>query len=136
MLIEFDPTIAKLKLAFGYKKELVDAIKELPDRQYNPNDKTWAIGFDSSNLGAILAMLAGNNWPQDQLDKAETACKEYLATFGAETSEFEFSEAIKPPIIRLGELVVDAYVRGDITQAEQIGMLNILNHISIKDFIK
>lgn len=137
MKIELDPITGKLVLGFGYKKELVEAIKELADRKYSPEDKTWTVGFDESNLGEILAMLAGNNWPMDMLNTVEAECKQYLGQHQAEQmSEGEFIKAIKPPIMRLGELVVKAYLDGLITQAEQAQMITILNHISLKDFIK
>lgn len=136
MTIELDATTGKLRLAFGYKKELVAAIKELSDRQYNPNTHEWTIGFDESNLGEILAILAGNNWPMDKLNSVEVECKAYLGQHQAEQmSEGEFTKAIKPPLMKIGELILQAYTDGKITQAEQVTMISIINHISLKDFI-
>lgn len=127
----------KLRLQFGYRRELVEAIKELPDRQYNPNEKTWLVGFDESNLQSILAMLAGNNWPADILNAAEAEAKEYLTKNPSATTltENEFTQVVKPTLIMLGEIVLDAYVAGKINQKEQIEMLNLINHISLRDFI-
>lgn len=140
MKISLDKSKGKLVLAFSYKKELVEAIKELPDRQYNPNTKEWTVGFDNSNLQTILAMLAGNNWPPEMLTQVETDAKLYLneqKDNAPDTiTEKEFTQNIKPPIVKIGELVLAAYLEGKITQAEQNQMLEIINHLSIKDFIR
>lgn len=136
MKIDLDPISGKLVLQFGYRRELVEAIKSLPDRRYNPENKSWSVGFDESSLGELLAILAGNNWPQDVLNKAEADCKEYLGQHPVQQlSEREFLVKIKPPLILMGELVVSAYLDGKITQLQQSEMLNIINHLSLKDFI-
>lgn len=136
MKIEVDQNTGKFKLAFGYKKELVEAIKGLPDRRYNPNTKEWTVGFDESNLGEIMAILAGNNWPNEMLNQAEKEAKEYLAKNPAESlTSNEFEALVKPMLQLLGEIVIDAYKADKINQKEQAELIDIINHISLKDFI-
>jgi hypothetical protein len=125
----------KLKLEFAYRKEMVEAIKELPERRYNPESKSWTIGFDESNLGSILAMLAGNRWPTELLDKIETEAKEYLKTHQPEGDADEFETKIKPPLMKMADLVLEAYMEGKISNIEQVEMLALINHLSLKDFI-
>ncbi len=130
MTIELDKTKGKLKLIFAYRKELVEAVKSLPDRAYNPNDKSWSVGFDETNLSEILALLAGCGWESRRLDEVEVQARAYLQQNVGKVADF------RSPIIKLGELVIAAYIRGDITQGDQILMLSLLNHLSLKDFVK
>ena len=136
MKIELDQISGKLKLQFYYKKELVDAIKSLPDRMYNPEDKTWSIQVsDEKALNELLAILAGNNWPQATLNAIEVEYKSYLALHPPQMTESGFQTKIKPPLQLMGALVIEAYLANRITDIEQKQILDILNHLSLKDFI-
>lgn len=137
MKIELDPKSGKLRLEFAYRKEMVEAIKSLPDRHYNPNDKSWTVGFDKAGLKEILGLLAGNNWPADLLDTVEQQATEFLKSQPEKVglTADQFTEKVKPVLMRMGELIVVAYVEGKIDQAEQGKMLDIINHLSLKDFI-
>lgn len=37
---------------------------------------------------------------------------------------------------KMGELIIQAYLDGKINQQEQSDMIDIINHISLKDFVK
>src|ERR1700745_4044595 len=129
----------KLKLSFPYQKDLIDEIKNLPDRKYNPTDHSWLVGFSNYSLTSIIDLLAKYNWPADVLNSIEAECKTYLSSLpsgitNTPTKE-EFETKIKPPIMLMAELVLAAYMRDEISNADQIEMINILTHLSLKDFI-
>ena len=37
---------------------------------------------------------------------------------------------------KMGELIAEAYIAGRITQQEQGGMIEIINHLSLEGFVK
>lgn len=139
MTLSFDQLTGKLKLGFAYRAQLVNSIKELADRSYNPETKQWLVGFaNDKQLREIMAMLAGNYWPNDQLYAAESAAQAYLASIPTPTPSDpsdDLPEAIKTPLIRIGDLILAAYLAGSIDQTEQVTLLSLINHLSLKDFI-
>ena len=133
----------KMILQFGYSKSLVEAIKELPDRRYNPEEKTWTVGYDQSNLGEIFAILAGNNWPQELLNPAEAKAREYLKArpapeLGApvaEVTQSEFDDELHPLLHLMSELANEAYLAGRIDNTKSVKIIEMCNHLVLRDFI-
>lgn len=138
MKITLDETSGRLNLSFGYNKDLVNAIKDLPIRSFDPDTKSWWIGFDESNLSDIIDLLARFNWPPDLLNDTEKQAKAYLASIPSPNRmpRIQYEESVKPYLIQIGELIVSAYMDNRIDQAEQSAMLDIINHISLKDFVR
>jgi hypothetical protein len=141
MKLTFDPTTGKLKLVFAYQRFLVEAVKDLRDRRYNPEEKTWTVGFQTvGELKAILALLAGQQWPADQLNLVEAEAIGWLSAsvpsndlIASQTAEFE--AVVKPDLMKLAELLETLYLAGTINQAEYGRYIRIINHLSLKDFI-
>jgi hypothetical protein len=136
MVIEFDPTTAKLRLAFAYRKDLVDLIKSFAVRQYNPITHGWLVGFDSSNVEQLFGLLSRFPFPQDMFEKAKIDALGYLAAQTTTPSAQALNEQVQPILIKLGQLVVTAYENDLVSNADQVAMLELINHLSLKDFIK
>lgn len=131
----------KLKLEFTYHKFLVEAIKALADRKYDPSDHSWTIGFSTiEELNSILAVLASWNWPADQLNAIEIEAKAYYSAHGSsftnEASQIaEFEARTKPTLNKLGQFLEQSYLDGKISQIEYGEYMRLINHLQIKDFI-
>lgn len=121
-------------LQFSYSKSLVDAVKSLPVRTYNPETNEWLVGFDRGILPQIIALLRSNTWDPTQLDAIEAECIAYLDS--KPQDEPVFDVIIKPTITQLASLVESCYLDGKINQQQQMEMIHLLNHLTIKDFIK
>ena len=143
MKIEFSKS-GKMILQFPYNKELVEAVKGLPDRRYNPEEKTWTIGYDAQTLNEILALLAGNRWPADILNAAETKAKEYLskrpipdptAPATSEVTQSEFDDELHPLLLLMADLANEAYMAGRIDNAQSVKIIEMCNHLVLRDFI-
>jgi hypothetical protein len=131
MKITLDPHLARLNLQFNYNQRLIEAIKAMPDRSYDPASRTWSVGFDESNLEAILAMLSGFGWPQEAINEARREATEFLAKLPSAVNPSS-SQSIEQ---RLGQLIVDAYIDGKISQEEQGQMIELLNNFSLTGFV-
>lgn len=137
--ITLNPELGKLVLKFPYRPQLIEKIKEFEDRQFNPATKAWEVGFNSSSLPGIIESLAKyTSASVDTLNKIEGECKQYLAKHHAAINANlpVFNTLIKPTLMQIGELIIKAYIAGTITQQQQGQMLEIINHLSLKDFIR
>ena len=139
MQITFDSLSGKLLLKFDYRRFLVESIKELPDRKYNPVDKSWLIGFKTlEELNIILAMLAGNSWHADQLNSIELEARKWVTdnkSNSASSNSSEYETIIVPDLNALARVLELDCLDGRITQDEYGRFMRIIQHLQIKDFV-
>ena len=139
MTIKLDPISGRLLLTFQYSKPMVDAIKDLPDRVYDPTMRQWSVGYTNDTLKGIFDVLA--HWfvlvDTSYLNSLEAQCRALLVTEkNSESLSVNLPPAIRSPLMLAGVLIVEAYTSGRITQNEQSAILEIFNHLSIKDFVR
>lgn len=142
MKILLDPITGNISFQFHYNKDLVQAIKSLPERRYDPETKVWSFPANKHSISEFISILKAFNCDPALISQTETECNNYLAEHSSEeildssNTNQEFETKIKPTIMRLGELVLACYLEGKISNNEQVKMIDLINHISLKDFIK
>lgn len=115
-----------IKLQFRYDPKVIDFVRNLPNRVWDKETKIWSIPYEDG-LKALPDLI---RWGF-AIDPAITEARDSQKL----TAEAEY-ESQKPIIMELGDLVLKSHEMGLIDQATQGRMLDLINHISLKDFIR
>ena len=121
-LLEVD----KIVLRFPYHPDTILQVKEIDGRRWNQEMKFWSVPATVAN--ALHLAKLGFEGTEEIIKK--------LTDGEAPIVDSPDGTPFKEPIMKLGELVITAYTKGEISQRDQIDMLAIVNRISLKDLIK
>jgi len=61
--IELDASGQHLLIRFPYREDLIDVVKTLPDRRWDPGQKAWVI--PAAHVDTVVATLIGRSFTMD-----------------------------------------------------------------------
>jgi hypothetical protein len=61
--IELDPTGQHLLIRFPYREDLIDVVRTLPDRRWDPAHKVWTV--PASHVDTVVTTLIGRGFTMD-----------------------------------------------------------------------
>ena len=61
--IELDPNGQLLLIRFPYREDLIDVVRTLPGRRWDPGAKAWTV--HASNIDAVVATLIAHGFEMD-----------------------------------------------------------------------
>ncbi|MEZ5964375.1 MAG: hypothetical protein R3F56_11060 [Planctomycetota bacterium] len=61
--IELDQDGVHLLIRFPYREDLIDVVKALPDRRWDPGKKAWVI--PAAHVDTVVATLLGHSFTMD-----------------------------------------------------------------------
>lgn len=61
--IELDPDGLNLLIRFPYREDLIDVVKTLPDRRWDPGKKAWVI--PAAHVDTVVATLLARSFTMD-----------------------------------------------------------------------
>jgi exodeoxyribonuclease VII large subunit len=88
--IELDPTGQNLLIRFPYREDLIDVVKTLPARRWDPGQKAWVV--PAAHVDTVVATLMGRSF---SLDSAVSAM--FAGTVPKPPAPPPSSEAAEPP---------------------------------------
>lgn len=61
--IELDPEGLLLLIRFDYREDLIDVVRNLPQRRWDPRNKVWTV--PAAHVDAVVATLIGRGFEMD-----------------------------------------------------------------------
>jgi exodeoxyribonuclease VII large subunit len=61
--IELDPTGQHLLIRFPYREDLIDVVRTLPDRRWDPAHKVWTV--PAGHVDSVVTTLIGRGFTMD-----------------------------------------------------------------------
>jgi exodeoxyribonuclease VII large subunit len=66
--IELDPTGQHLLIRFPYREDLIEVVRTLPDRRWDPSHKVWTV--PAGHVDVVVTTLIGRGFTMDSATSA------------------------------------------------------------------